>query len=175
MVYESDDLPDLDELRASGLDDREVAFQVWALFAEQSPKKTLAILEERYEITVNPSTLRQWTSRHNWRGRLRELLHDVAPTEMDRAALSLLGGAADAAAYLSAAARGEAEASRDRINASIAVLDRVGFLPHTRKEAKHTGVNAAIASGDTAELSMTDEELRAIVGGRPNFAEVIDG
>lgn len=157
----SDDLPTLDELRDSGLTNRDIAFQVWALRSGQSGKRTSEILNDEYDIQHSPGVINQWAYRHGWRSQLREFMQGVAPGAMDAAALNLLGGVADAALVLAEIVRGNVEADRDRINAATAVLDRVGFLPHTRREATKTGVNQVASGSELPELSMSDDELAA--------------
>lgn len=158
-MVNTDELPSLEELRESGLSNREIAFQVWALFGGQSGKRTSEILREQYEIEHSPGVINQWAYRHGWRSQLREFMGEVAPAEMEKAALNLVGGVAEAAFVLAEMVRGNVEPDRDRINASTALLDRVGFLPHTRREAASTGVNQVTNSGELPELSMSDEEL----------------
>lgn len=158
-MVNTDELPSLEELREAGLSNRDIAFQVWALFGGQSGKRTSEILASEYDIHHSAGVINQWAYRHGWRAQLREFMGEVAPGEMEKAALNLVGGVAEAAFVLAEMVRGNVEADRDRINASTALLDRVGFLPHTRREAASTGVNQVANSGELPELSMSDEEL----------------
>ena len=169
-----DNLPDIEELKESGLHPHEIAFQVWALQADQSPKRTSEIMANEYGMHHSPAVISQWVNRHEWKFHLREFLTGIAPSQMDRAAASLVGGAGDAAATLVRIVRGEIEPNRDLINASTAILDRVGFLPHTRREAASTGVNQVSASAELSELSMSDEELEQALHGIGRIRSAIE-
>jgi hypothetical protein len=71
-----------------------------------------------------------------------------------------------AAVYLRDVVSGQTVADRNKIVAAAAVLDRIGFLPYTRREAEkgHSPI-ARSGSGDVwGELS--DDELRSIVADR---------
>lgn len=153
------DRPSPDDIKAMGKHDHEIAFEVWALLAGQSAPRTVEILAEHYDIHTSTNSIHVWKTRHGWKLKTRELLAAVAPDRMEAAALNLVGGVGEAAFYLVQAAAGQVEANRDRINAATAVLDRVGFLPHTRREAVKTGVNSVGASAELPELTMSDDAL----------------
>lgn len=150
-------------------DDRQTAFEVWLLLADRSPGKTVKILEQDYGIEAKPQTISTWAKRHGWHEKTRETLSGMYPTLMERAAASITAGAPDAAHYLHEVARGSAEPDRNRIVASVAVLDRAGFMPHTRKEAERLGSpvsHASTAVDDDPLSGISDAELRAIVASR---------
>ena len=169
-----DDMPTLEELQRAGMKDHEIAFQVWALFAGQSPKRTSEVLAEEYGISHSPGTISTWANRHGWKLQLRQFMQEFAPSAMDTAALNLVGGVAEAAFVLAEMVRGNVDADRDRINASTALLDRVGFLPHTRREATKTGVNAVASGGENPELSMSDDELMEALRGVGRLRSLAD-
>lgn len=176
MQIDFDTLPDYDELTALGMSDQDIAFELWALFADQNARETTRLLNDCYGLALKYDTVKKWVSRYNWKIRLPEKLDQFVPAQRQRAAMKLASGVDDAAGYLVAVVRGEEEPNRDRVNAATVILDRLGFLPHTRREAVHTGINAVSrgAGGDLAELGMTDEELQlAIAGHSLRFNETV--
>jgi len=167
------ELPSLDELESSGMKSHEIAFQIWGLWANQSAKRTSDILKEEYGLDHSPSVVSSWAHRHQWRWKLKELLTGIAPSQMEAAGLNLVGGVPDAAWLLAETVRGNVEPNRDRINAATAILDRVGFLPHTRREATKTGLNQVNASAELPELTMSDAELEAALSGIDRIRAVV--
>lgn len=148
-------------------EEREKVFQVWAMLADRKPTTTSQIAKRDFGLEVKPATISAWASRYNWTIRARQLYNDVAPGMMERARASLVGAVPGAAAYFLAVSQGREEANRDKTVAMLAVLDRTGFLPHTRREVEKGGTSPVNAShdGDPLEL-MSDEELKAIASGR---------
>ena len=93
-----------------------------------------------------------WKGRHDWLGRQRELFHEIGPDYIERAAMGIVGGLPDAVSFLTAATRREAwtldekgNVDRGAVAASVALLDRGGFMPHTRKEGACGGGCAYLA------------------------------
>jgi hypothetical protein len=63
------------------------------------------------------------------------------------------------------------EVDRGAVVANVAILDRAGFLPNTRKDAQKSGVPGLSASGSDTWSAMSDAELDAIISGRVNPAD----
>jgi hypothetical protein len=163
----------------ASLDTRELAFQIWTLLADRKPKETVNILKRDFGITdVSPALVSQWKIRGNWDIKARQLLYDQAPSLVERTAATLFGSAPAAMAWLRDAGqraphtlnpRGEVD--RGAVVANVAILDRAGFLPNTRKDAQKSGVPGLSASGSDTWSAMSDAELDAIISGRVNPAD----
>jgi len=149
------------------VDERTTAFQVWAMLADRSPKKTQAILMDQFGIEIKINTLYKWAQRYEWSTKARDLFEDTAPTFFERTRAAIVGGTPAAATYLVGVADGSQEPDRNRILAAFGLIDRAGFLPYTRREAEE-GKNPIARRGvvDDEYLDLSHEELRAIVSGR---------
>lgn len=148
------------------VDERMTAFQVWALLADRSPVRTSRILEEEFGIEVKPNTISQWKIRDDWELEARALFEAEAPSLFERTRAALVAAGPPAANYLRDVVSEAKEADRNKIVAAAAVLDRIGFLPFTRREAEKgaTPVSSRVTGDEYADMS--PEELRAIVAGR---------
>jgi hypothetical protein len=164
---------ELAALETAGLSDREIVFEVWAMLADRSPKRTADLAMSRYGIDVSPGTVSVWRRRHDWDGRARELFALVAPSMIERTAAALVGAGPAAAAYLSRVVAGDpgerldnGAVDRSRVAAAAAVLDRVGFLPYTRRDAERGGtpVDRGLDTDEYERLS--PDELRAAIEAR---------
>lgn len=148
-------------------EERKTVFEIWAMLADRSPTTTAKIAKRDYQLTLDPKMISVWANRYGWVAQARTLYHDIAPTMMERTRASLVGGGPAAAAYLQQVADGRIPPNRDRTVASVALLDRIGFLPHTRRDAERGGgtpVNA-VTDGDPLDL-MSDDQLKEIAAGR---------
>lgn len=148
-------------------EERDTVFQVWAMLADRSPTETVKIAKRDHGFVLRPATISSWANRYSWTMRARELYQDIAPGMMERGRANLVGAVPAATMYLQRVADGREKADRDRINACNSILDRTGYLPHTRRDVEKGGGTPITASrdGDPLEL-MTDAELRAIASGR---------
>lgn len=156
-----------ESLQLESTGDRETdAFQVWALLADRKPKRTSELLAEHFGVEVSADVIRKWAKRHAWEARAFDLAKDVAPTYVGRAYARLVGGVPEAAGYLVDVAAGRAPADRVRVIASASVLDRVGFLPFTRKDAERGATPMISERAGDQWAALDDEDLRAIVAGR---------
>jgi hypothetical protein len=164
---------ELDRFDTDGLTERDIVFQVWALLEDRSPKRTAERCLSDYGLQVDAAKISVWAGRYEWATKARTLFGDVAPTFLERAASSLVGGAPAAARFLIDASEGKPNATlpngqvdRGRVVAAVSVLDRVGFLPHTRKDAERNGTPVHAGRGADIWSSMDDADLADIIAGR---------
>ena len=148
------------------VDTRETVFQVWALLADRSPTRTARRVGEEFGLHVSPDVVRKWSTRHDWDLKARELFEQTAPTYFGRTRAALVGGVPEAAGYLVDVAAGRALADRVRVIASAAVLDRVGFLSFTRKDAERGATPMISERAGDQWAALDDADMRAIVAGR---------
>lgn len=148
------------------MDERETVFQVWAFLADRSPKRAAELAAEHFGIDVSAGLVSTWARRHGWDLKARELFEETAPTFFERTRAALVAAGPPAAAYLRNVVSGTAPADRAMIVAAAAVLDRIGFLPFTRREAEKGHTPIAHTSTDDEWADLSDAELQAIVSGR---------
>lgn len=149
-------------------DVRRDAYEVWVLLADRSAKRTAAILQEELGVTVSPDVIRQWAHRQGWAASAPELLGQAGPSYLERTKAALVAAGPPAADYLRRVVEGRQPADRGAVVAAVAALDRLGFLPFTRREAEagHSPIARPASSHHTAYDSLSDTELAAIVAGR---------
>jgi hypothetical protein len=149
------------------MDERATVFQTWAFLTDRSPSRTAAKVREEFGIEVNPKRISEWSKRHDWDGKARELFEQTAPTFFERTRAALVAAGPPAAVYLRDVVSGTVEKpDRTVVVAAAAVLDRIGFLPYTRREAEKG--HSPIARGGSGDVwgELSDDELRAIVATR---------
>lgn len=148
------------------IDVHQTAFEVWAMLADRSPVKTVATLRKEFDIEVTADAVRKWVQRYNWAEKATDLFHETAPTYFERTRAALVAAGPPAANYLLAVASGEIPGDRNRLVAVNSALDRIGFLPYTRREAESGHTPIARSSGADDWYDLSDDELREIVRGR---------
>jgi hypothetical protein len=148
------------------VDERATVFQTWAFLTDRSPSRTADRVREEFGIEVNPKRISEWSKRHDWDGKARELFEQTAPTFFERTRAALVAAGPPAAVYLRDVVSGQTVADRNKIVAAAAVLDRIGFLPYTRREAEKG--HSPIARGGSGDVwgELSDDELRSIVAAR---------
>lgn len=162
---------ELDEkaLAVEGMDEDTILFHVWALLADRKPTKAAEIAKQDYGIDIKMNTLYYKSKRQKWDERASKLMQEQAPNLFERTAAALLSAGPGASSYLNDVAHGRVQADRNRIVACVAVLDRVGFLPHTRRDAQETAPQRLGQGHDLDSWEqMDDEQLRRIAAGRAN-------
>lgn len=155
------------------IDERETVFQTWSMIADRNSVETSRLVKERFGMAVPASTVRTWANRYGWDERAIEFFRDVAPTYYQRSASRLVGAAPEAANYLArviAGSEGEGGLNlvdKGRVAAAFGVLDRVGFLPNTRKEAERHGTPVTgSSSSDETWVTMDEDQLRKAIAAR---------
>lgn len=136
------------------------------MLADRSPTKTVAKLRDEFDIELSADVVRKWSQRHEWAKKAVDLFHETAPTYFERVRSGLVGSGSAAYRYLYDVLEGRAEPDRVKAMVAFGVLDRIGFLPYTRREAEsgHTPIARTTTGDDWADLS--ESELQAIVRGR---------
>lgn len=113
------------------VDERETVFQTWSMLADRSPTRTAAKVCDEFGIAISPDVVRKWSTRHWWAERAAQLFQDTAPTYFECTRATLIAAGPPAATYLLSVVSGEAKPDKNMIVASVAALDRIGFLPQT--------------------------------------------
>ena len=155
----------VDELVSCG-DMEQDCFQLWAMLADRSPTKTSRLAMEHFGYDLKPNRVRMWSTRHRWAERATQLFQEAAPDFYERTKMNLVGAAPAAAAYIGDVAAGRVRGDKVRVIASFGALDRVGFLPHTRREAERGQTPATSSLPGDAYEALTDEELRQAIAAR---------
>jgi hypothetical protein len=148
------------------VDERETVFQVWGMLADRSPTRTARRVREEFDLDVSPDLIRKWAKRHGWDLKARELFEETAPDYFERTRAALVAAGPAAAVYLREVVSGEVAPDRNIVVAAVAALDRIGFLPYTRREAEKGHSPIAHSGSGDAFGELSDEELRSIVSGR---------
>ncbi len=157
-------------------DDKAVALQVWAFLADRSPRKTSDILQERHGIAIPAKRISEWARTADWHTEAQALYRDQAPDLFDQAKFTLTAAGPGAARYLhDVTHKGpdgayiEATPDRVRMQAAFGILDRIGFVPMSRREGgEHSPIprlpaSTAFDPGDLSHLSL--DELRDLAAG----------
>ena len=139
-------------------DDRQLAYEVWALEAGQNTEKTSAILSAQHGLSVDGRRIRDWRDRHSWETRYAAEVEAAAPMLRHRAFGILVVGSPEAAAYLRAVVTGQEQPEKTRVAAAFGILDRIGFSPVGRNT--YTPDNPADRVRELADLrEMTVDQL----------------
>lgn len=150
---------------------RTVAFECWLLLSGgkwDDVKTRLASgtlidpeTAEPVAVDVTIRTLQEWAANDDWAGRKRATLARIGPASLHSAYSEMLLASPEAAGYLRAVVRGEAEPDKGRIQSAIALLDRVGFSPVGRNDpARAAATEAATAATDLPDLrNLSSDEL----------------
>ena len=148
------------------VDERETVFQTWCMLADRSPTRTAAKVRDEFGIEISADLVRKWSKRHDWDLRARELFEQTAPTFFERTRAALMAAGPPAATYILDVASGNVSGDKVRMIASIAAVDRLGFLPHTRREAERGQTPASHALPADEYTALSDEELRQAIASR---------
>ena len=136
--------------------DRDRAYTYWAWSAERSyPVAAKALGLDR-------GTLREWAKLDDWAIRYQHDRADIVPANIRATVALSLGNDAPAAAdYLGKVAAGDLPGDRYRIQACLAILDRVGFAvihldpTATPVDPIAAASTAAIGQADPASLTQS--------------------
>ena len=176
----------MDQHAGSGIrytdQDQETALQVWAFLADRSPRKTSDILQETYGIAVPAKRIGEWARNQEWHTKAQDLYRAQAPDLYDQAKFTLTASAPGAARYLYDVSHKnpdgtyiEPEPDRVRVQAAFGVLDRIGFLPMSRRDVGQVSPMARpvpASSGVDDISSLSDEELRALAAGDIDLSDL---
>ncbi len=157
-------------------EDRDLALQVWAFYADRNATRTAAMLAEEHGVVIPARTLRQWAQDNTWLDRAQELYRQQAPDLFDQTRFTLVAAGPHSSRYLFDCVRllpdgsyAVAKPDRARVAAAFGNLDRIGFLPVTKAEAAaHHPTNAPMlpaGSDETSIAGMSDADLLRLAHG----------
>lgn len=145
----------------------EAAFELWAFYCDQNPKKTSARLAAQ-ETPVPWTVVRYWAVQHHWHERRRERLRNEVPGLHYLNLVHLAYGSTEGFMSLRSVARGEQRnvsqvAVRNEIAASIALVDRAGYAP---RHVDVSGQRRPDIPSIAQDLELGDDQVAAMILGQ---------
>lgn len=143
---------------------KQAAWEIYAGQANRSLRVTERILaSDEYGWPVSLRVLNHWRDRYQWDIKLDQASRDIAPTSIGRAILIGATKAPAAMSYLASVVEGTEPPDQKRINAAMAILDRVGIGPIRQVNTLQL---PAVASTNTESVDLsklTSAELEQLL------------
>ncbi len=138
------------------------AFQLWALTCSRNFRRVTERLNE-LGVEVDERTVRRWADAEEWPGKVGAYLRQLAPGLNEKQLSDLFLGRGEALEILREIATDPTQATKDRLTAAIALVDR-GGMSHVGSKADPTSsmANASVVQDDEVLEGLSVSELMAI-------------
>lgn len=147
-----DHTPSADELKL-------LAFRLWCFDAARDPATVSRLIEERTGVTVEPRTIRKWSSGERWAVAAVDFGQMFSETSRSTVDATLMQGVVKAVRWMVDSLTDDSVPAAVKLRSAVAILDRGGYAP----VYKSLGITVHGRQQSGAFVDVSDDELEAAI------------